>query len=89
MVVISVLHSTCDILEKLEIPYMLSGSLAMSVYSVARSTRDIDLVVELLETDVDRLLAEFHHHYSHRPSIIEEIKRGGMFISLTNKRAIN
>lgn len=42
-------------LRRAGIPYMLTGSLAMSHYAVPRMTRDIDLVVELSGTDADRV----------------------------------
>ena len=36
-------------LENKRIPYMVSGSIAMIAYTVARTTRGIDIVVELSE----------------------------------------
>ena len=35
-------------LEKAEIPFMVSGSMALIVYTVPRMTRDIDIVIELI-----------------------------------------
>lgn len=66
-------------LNALAIPYMLTGSAAMDFYSVGRITKDLDIVIELKVADVDRFLAVFNNHYYHEPSIIEEIKRRGMF----------
>lgn len=40
------LHLIADRLESAGIPYMLTGSVAMSVFVQPRMTRDIDLVVE-------------------------------------------
>jgi hypothetical protein len=37
----------CQALEDKEIDYMLSGSLAMSFYTIPRFTRDIDIVIHL------------------------------------------
>jgi hypothetical protein len=34
-------------LNREQIPYMLSGSMAMSLYTLSRSTKDFDFVVEL------------------------------------------
>ena len=45
-------------LERRGIPYMVTGSLALSLYAQPRFTRDIDLVVELHAKDVDALLAD-------------------------------
>ncbi len=66
-------------LNTLQIPYMLTGSAAMDFYSVGRSTKDIDIIIELRIADVERFLAIFDNHYYHQPTIIEEIKRRGVF----------
>ncbi|MBN1515327.1 hypothetical protein JXA32_02035 [Candidatus Sumerlaeota bacterium] len=34
-------------LNELDVPYMLTGSCAMALYSMLRTTRDIDMVIEL------------------------------------------
>jgi len=38
--------------EKYNIPYMLSGSMAMAVYVVSRYTKDFDFIVHLKPPDV-------------------------------------
>lgn len=45
-------------LDRLEIPYMLAGSLAAGVHGVARATRDGDIVVALKSGDGRRLAEE-------------------------------
>ena len=50
-------------LEKAGIPYMLTGSMAANFYAVPRMTRDIDLVIELSERDVDRITRLFQQEY--------------------------
>ena len=42
-------------LEAADIPYMMTGSMAMAIYSVPRMTRDIDLVIEI-KPDVRHLI---------------------------------
>jgi hypothetical protein len=59
-------------LDRQHIPYLIDGGLAMGFYAVPRLTRDIDLVVQLAEADVDRFLTEFPNYYFHRDSIREE-----------------
>jgi len=66
-------------LNNLGIPYMLSGSIAMGFYTIPRMTRDIDIVVEMQENDVAAFLKNFGDFYFHEPSILEEVKRRGMF----------
>lgn len=67
-------------LEREEISYMLTGSVAMSVYAEPRMTRDIDIVVELAESDAARIAGLFSPDYyvpeeAIRPSIVSR----GMF----------
>jgi hypothetical protein len=49
-----------DVLEAAGVPYMLVGSLATNFYSISRSTKDADFVIDLGQTSVrdlvDRLL---------------------------------
>jgi len=44
---IEVLLDIADKLEKIDIQYMLTGSLAMNYYAEPRMTRDIDIIVEV------------------------------------------
>ena len=69
----------CQKLDNLKLPYMLTGSAAMNYYSVVRTTQDLDIVLELHESEVQSFIASFPNHYYHEPSIISEIKRQGMF----------
>lgn len=67
-------------LDERDISYMLSGSLAMSAYTIPRMTRDIDIVIDLDIENIDSFLQIFStNFYIHRPSIEEEIRRMGMF----------
>ena len=50
-------------LQAVGVPYMLSGSVAMNFYAQPRMTRDIDVVVELAESRVAAVEAEFRGDY--------------------------
>ncbi len=68
-------------LEKREIAYLLSGSIALNSYTVPRFTRDIDVVIDL-RTDNFAAFSEIFVNldcYFHRESAEQEILRGGMF----------
>jgi hypothetical protein len=66
--------------EKEKIPYMLSGSVAMSIYSLPRFTRDFDFVVHLQTKDVKSLVEYFSEgYYCDKDSVIEAITKKGMF----------
>ena len=59
---------------------MVSGSLAVNVYSVPRMTLDIDIVIELDETNVKTFFEFFKSgYYINEETAIAEIKRRGMF----------
>lgn len=74
------LEKTCAKLEAYDIQYMISGSLALLAYSTPRMTRDIDIVVNIQESDLSKFLEIFKDgFYLHPQSIQEEIKRRGMF----------
>ena len=50
-------------LDAAQIPYMLSGSTAMSFYAEPRMTRDIDIVVAIQAADIDTIVAAFSHDF--------------------------
>lgn len=60
---IEVLRTVTERLEQGEIPYMLSGSMALSFYGRPRMTRDIDIVVELHGDDVDCMVRLFDNDF--------------------------
>lgn len=53
------LRSVVSRLEQAEIPYMLTGSLALALYAEPRMTRDIDVVIECDEERAATLVALF------------------------------
>lgn len=80
MVMFRLLKKVSEALEEKDIPYMLSGSLAMSTYAVPRMTRDVDIVVNLKLADIEKFSEIFTEgFYIYKEGIAEEVKRGGMF----------
>ena len=74
------LAEVCQKLDSANLRYMLSGSVAMSAYTVARNTRDIDIVIQLDAGNVDEFLALFQTgYYSHEPSIRQEVQQKRLF----------
>ena len=51
----------------------------MGFYAVARTTRDIDVVIEINKTELRKMLEDFSDFYFNAEAIEAEIKRGGMF----------
>ena len=60
---LEVLHDVVARLEAGAFPYMLTGSVAMSVYAEPRMTRDIEIVVELAAEDALRVVELFSPDY--------------------------
>lgn len=59
---------------------MLSGSVALSIYTLPRATRDFDFVVHLQQKDIDDLLARFREgYYCDRDAAKEAIIHHSMF----------
>lgn len=56
---LEVLRIVSERLERLGIPFMLTGSYAMAYYATPRMTRDLDLVVALHARDVKALVSAF------------------------------
>lgn len=56
---LDVLCFTIDVLERVEIPYMVCGSMAAGALGEPRMTLDIDVVVQLSVSNAERLCAEF------------------------------
>ena len=52
---VSVLMLVVDIFERLQIPYLIGGSMASALYGVTRSTLDADMVADLHQEQVGAL----------------------------------
>ena len=62
------LQPIIEALDRAEVAHMLTGSLASSMHGIARTTADIDLVVDLDSAGLDRLIAHLdpqRHHVPH------------------------
>jgi hypothetical protein len=77
---ISFFHKIIDVFDALNIPYMLSGSIAMGVYIVPRATRDFDFVIYLQSKDVIDFVSNFKDgYYCDLESVQEAVKQKNMF----------
>ncbi len=83
---LEVLKMVTSRLNTADIPYMVSGSIAANYYSIPRMTRDIDIVIELQQKDVDRFVALFQDDfYINKEMIQKEVLRQGMFNLIQNQ----
>lgn len=86
---IEILKLTAERLNKAGFSYMISGSMAGNYYSVPRMTRDIDIVIELKNIDIDNFAAIFDKDfYLDKETIKKETSRKGMFNLIHNKYII-
>jgi len=50
-------------LDQAAVPYMITGSIADNFYAVPRMTRDIDVIIELSPSNVERLTGLFEKDF--------------------------
>lgn len=75
--------------ERLKIPYMLSGSMAMVCYAMMRMTNDIDIVIEANRYDADRIIDELKDdYYISENRVRDAISRKFMFNILHNEKIV-
>jgi len=79
----SELEVLSDVVTRLEgagIAYMLTGSVALSVYAEPRMTRDIDIVVQLAPVDAERIVRLFSpEYYVAEDAVRSAVAARGMF----------
>jgi hypothetical protein len=68
---LEIVRDVSERLTQADIPFMLTGSMAMNAYAQPRMTRDIDVVIEVQVTDVQRLLSAFRPGYFIDQSAVE------------------
>ena len=77
---LEVLQDVATRLERAGIPYMLTGSIALSYYAQPRMTRDIDLVAEFSGRDAKSVVALFApDYYVADTDVGRALADGGMF----------
>ena len=83
-----VLRDCTERLERLDIDYMLTGSMALVHYAIPRMTADIDLVIELAPDKVEKFIKEFEpDYYVPHARIKNAVSRNKMF-NLLDQRTI-
>jgi hypothetical protein len=86
---LEVLQDATARLERAGIPYMLTGSIALSYYAQPRMTRDIDLVAELQGRDAQAVTALFEpDYYVSGDDVGRAIAERGMFNALHLARLV-
>ena len=75
------LKRVIEVLGRLDIDYMVTGSLASSLQGEPRSTHDVDIVVAVRSSAADELAAAFcaPDYYLSKENILEALSTQGMF----------
>ena len=69
-----------EMLDRLGVPYYVGGSVASSTHGLARSTADVDLVVDLREEQVPGLVAALRSgYYVDRAAALEAVRNRASF----------
>ena len=77
---IAFFHKIVDVLNENKIPYMLSGSVAMSVYVLPRATWDFDFIVHLLPEHVEAFTNNFQEgYYCDKDAVKEAVFHRSLF----------
>jgi hypothetical protein len=75
-----------EILESLDIPYLVGGSVASGIWGEMRYTQDIDLVADIQENQIELLVNAFSpRFYISEVAIREAIKSGYSFNLIDNQ----
>ncbi|MCB0168786.1 MAG: nucleotidyl transferase AbiEii/AbiGii toxin family protein [Anaerolineae bacterium] len=81
---LSILHT----LENIKAPYMIIGAFAATIYGITRTTYDIDIVVDLNETHIQKLVAAYPlpRYYADPDQMRDSIQKGIMFNIIDSSR---
>ena len=86
---VATLVDVSERLRSLNVNYMVMGSFAMSAYVTARTTMDIDIVLEINAGDATRFERRFSGDcYVAAPSIVQASERLSMFNIINNRRLL-
>ena len=77
---IAVTLEVIEVLESLDIPYVIGGSLASARYGTARATMDSDLVVKLGQRHIPQLIARLKNRfYADETMALSAVQRSSSF----------
>lgn len=86
---LELLKDVASRLNKERIEYMMTGSMAMALYSTPRMTRDIDIIIQVSLADVDRIVDIFtRDFYIDAESVRQAIKYKSVFNIIHNDSVI-
>lgn len=89
MTIRDVVENLRDALEEVDVPYMITGSIASSVHGVPRATQDIDVIIEPSREQLLVLMSKFSepNYAGDRDDALDAFQRRSMF-SVIDRRGI-
>lgn len=86
---LEVLKTVVQRLNDASIQYIVSGSIAGNFYAQPRMTRDVDIVIQLAHSDIDKIYNLFKDDfYIDKISVAEALKGRGMFNIIHNEKVV-
>jgi hypothetical protein len=82
---IAVTMKVVDVLETLDIPYFIGGSMATAVHGVARATMDVDLVADLEPRQIGPLIVSLGEDFFADEQMIRSAVKRGISFNLIHK----
>jgi hypothetical protein len=83
-----VLERLLEVLDRLEIPFLIGGSVASGSYGLPRQTNDIDVIADFRNADMPLFCELLHSEfYLDEQSAVEAIKQGRPFNTIHLKGA--
>jgi hypothetical protein len=84
----SLFFSILRTLEAIQAPYMIIGAFAATLYGISRTTYDIDIVVDLNELHIQKLVATYPspRYYADPDMMRDSIQKGIMFNIIDGSR---
>ena len=83
-----ILKDISERFDKIELPFMLTGSFAMSYYANPRMTRDLDFVIELDTNKIDSLVKVVENDYIVSFEVIRESFLHKSMFNLIHKESL-
>src|SRR5271154_5120731 len=66
-----------EVFDRLEIPYMVGGSVASSVHGISRPTMDVDFIAAIRDDHIDEFVAELKTDFYADAEMIRDSVRSG------------
>ncbi len=83
------LETLKNIVSKLDegkFEYLLTGSMALSFYSIPRMTRDLDILIQLYENDIDKFVKLLKKDFFIDENMVNDSLNTGIMFNIFNKK---